>query len=52
LGAQFLAGVHESGIPSPGGRALHPSDAQFRGIFDDIWLNILRPPIENALSGK
>jgi hypothetical protein len=51
LGAQVLAGVHENGIPAPGGRTLHPSDAQLRGFFDDLWNNAVRPPLENALSG-
>jgi hypothetical protein len=51
LGAQFLAGVSQNGIPAPGGRTLHPSAEQLRGIFDNIWNNVLGPPIENALSG-
>jgi hypothetical protein len=51
LGAQLLAGISENGIPAPGGRTLHPSDAQLRGFFDDLWNQAIKPPIENALSG-
>ncbi|UJR13536.1 hypothetical protein I4U23_000550 [Adineta vaga] len=51
LGAQFLAGVSEVGIPAPGGRMLHPSEAQLRGFFDELWNNVVKPPLENALSG-
>ena len=52
LGAQVLAGISENGIPAPGGRTLHPSDAQLRGFFDDLWNNALRPQLENTLSSK
>ena len=52
MGAQLLAGISENGIPAPGGRTLHPSDAQLRGFFDDLWNQAIKPPIENALSGK
>jgi hypothetical protein len=51
LGAQFLAGLSQTGIPAPGGRSLHPSEVQLRGFFDDLWNNAVRPQIENALSG-
>jgi hypothetical protein len=47
-----LAGVYENGIPAPGGRILHPSEAELRGFFEDLWNNAIRPPLENALSGE
>ncbi|CAF1212284.1 unnamed protein product [Adineta ricciae] len=50
LGAQLLAGISENGIPAPGGRTVHPSDAQLRGFFDDLWNNALRPQLESTLS--
>ena len=53
LGAQVLAGISQTGIPAPGGgRNLHPSEAELRGFFDELWNNAIRPPFENALSGK
>ena len=33
LGAQVLAGISETGIPAPGGRTVHPSEAQLRGFL-------------------
>jgi hypothetical protein len=51
LGAQVLAGISQTGIPAPGGRVLHPSEAQLRGFWTDLWNNALKPPLENALSG-
>jgi hypothetical protein len=51
LGAQVLAGISQTGIPAPGGRMLHPSEAQLRGFWDDLWNNVVKPPLENALSG-
>ncbi|CAM4955751.1 unnamed protein product [Rotaria socialis] len=49
LGAQFLAGISQNGIPAPGGRTLHLSEAQLRGFWDDLWNHSIRPPIENAI---
>jgi len=51
LGAQVLAGISQTGIPAPGGRMLHPSEAQIRGFWDDLWNQVVKPPLENALSG-
>ncbi|CAF3445216.1 unnamed protein product [Rotaria socialis] len=49
LGAQFLAGISQNGIPAPGGRTLHLSEAQLRGFWNDLWNHSIRPPIENAI---
>ena len=47
-----MAGVSQTGIPAPGGgRNLHPTEAELRGFFDELWNNAIRPPVENALSG-
>jgi len=51
LGAQVLAGLSQTGIPAPNGRTIHPTEAQLRGFFDELWNNAVRPPLENALSG-
>jgi len=51
LGAQVLAGLSQTGIPAPNGRTFHPTEAQLRGFFDELWNNSLRPPLENAISG-
>jgi hypothetical protein len=49
LAAQLLAGIGTNGI-NLGKRDL--TDAEMRGFFGDLWNNALRPPIENALSGR
>jgi len=51
MGAQVLAGISQTGLPTPNGRTLHPSDAQLRSFWDSLWDNAVKPPIENALSG-
>jgi hypothetical protein len=50
LGAQILAGISETGLPNPNGRTDYPSEAQLRGLWDDIWNHGMKPSIENALS--
>jgi len=50
LGAQFLAGVSQTGIPAPSGRMLIPSDVQLHNILDGLWNNAVRPHLEQALS--
>lgn len=52
MGAQVLAGLSQTGIPAPNGRTIHPTEAELRGFFDELWNNAIRPPIENALSGN
>ena len=49
LAAQVLAGLGTNGV-SLGKRDL--TEAELRGFFDDLWNNALRPPLENALSGR
>ena len=49
MAAQVLAGLGVNGV-SLGKRDL--SEEELRGFFDELWNNALRPPIENALSGK
>ncbi|CAF3852998.1 unnamed protein product [Rotaria sp. Silwood1] len=51
MGAQVLAGISQTGIPTIGGRTVHLSEPQLRGIFDDLWQNVVKPPIEQALQG-
>jgi hypothetical protein len=51
LGAQVLAGISENGIPAPGGRTVHLSEAELRGFWDGLWNTAIKPPIENALTG-
>ncbi|CAF3297597.1 unnamed protein product, partial [Rotaria sp. Silwood2] len=51
LGAQVLAGISQTGIPAPGGRTIHLSDRELRNIFDDLWTNVVKPPLENAIQG-
>ena len=47
--AQILAGIGVNGIDL-GKRDL--SEAELRGFFDDLWNSAIRPPVENALSGR
>ena len=49
MAAQLLAGIGVNGV-SLGKRDL--SEEELRGFFDDFWNNAIRPPVENALSGK
>jgi hypothetical protein len=49
LGAQLLAGVATNGV-NLGKRDL--TEAELRGFWSDFWNNAIKPPLENALSGK
>ena len=49
MAAQLLAGIGVNGV-SLGKRDL--SEEELRGFFDELWNNAIRPPVENALSGK
>ncbi len=52
--AQVLAGLGTNGVNLSnlgiGKRDL--TEAELRGFFDELWNNALKPPLENALSGK
>ena len=49
MAAQLLAGIGVNGV-NLGKRDL--TEEELRGFFDELWNNAIRPPVENALSGK